>query len=130
MAEELQHSWHNLIAPSTPQLKAIVEWHRSVVSNDFGAYQKIVIDSTGALTGILSNEMLKEMFDGLRKTVPVRVTITAPFAMPSGNFLVHAFGCKGGYRHEVFMSVGFDGKQWRVLDGVWTPDINKSTCHE
>ncbi|HQS59699.1 MAG TPA: hypothetical protein PLU16_14695 [Gallionellaceae bacterium] len=72
--------------------------------------------------------MLKATFDSIRNTVPDNVMITAPWAMPSGNFLVHASGCKGGHLQEIIMSIGFDGKKWRVLDGVWSPDETNKNC--
>ncbi len=130
LAERLECSAHYRLAPTTPQLVALVEWHRSLLSNDFRAYRDVVLTTPDPIFGRSNDEMLKATFDSIRNTVPVTVMITAPWAMPSGNFLVHAFGCKEGHIQQAIMALGFDGKQWRVLDGVWSPDESKTNCSE
>lgn len=130
LAEQLKCSAHYGISPTTPQLIAFAEWHRSLLSNDFRAYQDVVFFNPNPMFGRSNDEMLKKTFEGIRNTVPIKVMITAPWAMPSGNFLVHAYGCKGGHLQEVIMSIGFDGKKWRVLDGVWSPDESSMNCSE
>lgn len=128
LAEELTDSIHYRLTSSTPQLTAIVKWHDAVINNNFNAYQEVSFDATALLYGGGNKESSKSMFLEIKNSIPLNVMITAPFAMPSGNFLFHASGCKNNYIHEAIISVGFDGKIWRVLGGVWTPNSKKSTC--
>lgn len=125
LAEELTESIHYRLTTSTPQLTAIVKWHDAVINDNFNAYQEVSLDTTALLYGGVNKERSKSMFLEIKNSTPLNVMITAPFTMPSGNFLFHASGCKNDYIHEAMISVGFDGKQWRVLSGAWTLNSKK-----
>lgn len=131
LAEELAASPHYKLAPSTPQRAAIAEWHGTVVNDNFRAYRELAVGaSVLSISGAETNEMLKSRFIEIRNSTPDKIMVTEPFQMPSGNYLVHASGCKRGLIHTVLLSLAFSGKRWRVLDGIWYPDDKKTTCSE
>jgi hypothetical protein len=109
------------LSASTPQLAAVKEWHRAILADDYGAYER----STGK-TSWFRTEEYKE----IRKWTPEVIKVTLPKALSNGNFELNAVGCKNDRRQAVSIVLVKAGADWKVLSTgwaqVWGPDVK--TC--
>ena len=107
------------LSAATPQLAIVKEWHRALLENDFPAYER---ESRTKHWLWFRGE-----YDEMRRWTPEIVKVTAPKALPNGNFELQAIGCKNERRQAASFILVSVGTHWTVLATgwaqVWGPDV-------
>lgn len=113
-------SFPPLSAPDTsnPAVAAFVAWHTALVKGDFAAYRRL----TPALPN-MNDDLLRQMFDQLRLTVPKSVKVTAPKTTGTG-IGFDTVGCIGDRPVVSVVAVGKQSGNWQVAGSGWGPSWN------
>ena len=120
-AAQCQKPAEELHAPSNtdPQEVLIVNWHRTLIANDFVAYEKITFSMPG-----IDEKLKRDMFQALKVNLPPTFKLTKPKINPNGSLVYYAVGCAGNRRMISLLTLANTGGSWKVAPSGWGPPWN------